>query len=1124
MNQRSRLLLFFLFSLVISCQNDKIEPEETEIVRAELEDFEEAKQVSPTLAVGLELSLWAPGPLLSNAVALTFDNNGVAYVAETSRRKSSDIDIRSHRDWMVDELALQSLEDTRAFHLEKLATEFSDQNTWLEDFNGDSIRDYRDLEVQSEYIRRIWDSDGDGRADASQLYAEGFNDMLTGVAAGILHYDDHIFLTAAPDVWKLKDTDKDGIADEREKISHGYGIHIAYAGHDMSGLTLGPDGKIYWSIGDIGVNAVGPDGKRWAYPNQGAVMRANPDGTAFEVFAHGLRNPQELAFDAYGNLISVDNDGDHPGEHERYVHIVEGSDSGWRINWQFGKYGRPNESYKVWMDEQLSVPHFPGQAAYITPPLALAYDGPAGLAFNPGTALEEKWRDHFFASFFTASSARSKIQAFKIKSKGASFEIVEEKDVVGGIVPTGITFAADGALYINDWKDSYAKKPAGRIWKLDVPEDQKSPVRLATQKILQEGVADYAVSELNTLLGHSDQRVRLAAQFELVKRKELAILVAATKDGPNLFARLHAIWGVGQLARQSRESAAPLLELLGDEEAEIRAQTAKVLGEARFQPALIPLIGRLKDNAKRVRFFAAEALGKLGDPTAFQPLVELLETVEDSETHLRHGVVYAISRLDQASALADLSDHPSRQVRIGAVVALRTMRSPLVAKFLEDQDPLVLTEAARAINDDLSIPEALPALAQALVKLANIQNEAFIRRAINANLRLGDAASAKRLVEYAQLPGVPDEMREDALWALGYWSEPPVLDRVDGRYRPLEGHKVSDAQQAIDDAFVALLENGKTPLQAAVITAAGRLNYQEGADKIYTLFRDRSAKLEIKQAALTALAQLGSPDLAAALDLALLDKRISLRTTAQDLLSSVELPAAELVAKYEKILNNSTVAERQKALASLSGIDAPEAEELLRTWWGKFTDEALEPALQLDLLMAIENSSFESLKNLKRTYEESMSTDDMLEQYKVTMYGGDERAGRRIFARNESAQCIRCHVVGEYGGEVGPELTHIASKLDRNDLLLSLVAPNARIAPGYGTVILKLKDGKEVVGVLEEETTDAVKVKTGNDPVKTFAKNDIQEKETLPSGMFNMSSVLDKNQIRDVMAFLMTLK
>ena len=1123
MNQLSKLFFVLLLGL-FACQEEKIDQTERIVVSAEAADFEEAKQVSPTLADGLKMDLWAPGPLLRNAVALTFDNNGVAFVAETNRRKSSDIDIRAHRDWMVDELKLQSLEDTRALHLEKLATDRSDENTWQEDFNEDGIHDYRDLEVQSEYIRRVWDSDGDGRADKSDIYAEGFNDMLTGVAAGILNYDDDVYLTAAPDVWKLKDTDQDGFADERTKISHGYGIHIAYAGHDMSGLTMGVDGKVYWSIGDIGVNAVGPDGKRWAYPHEGAVMRCNPDGSEFEVFAHGLRNPQELAFDNFGNLISVDNDGDHPGEHERYVHIVQGSDSGWRINWQFGKYDRPNESYKVWMDEQLSVPHFPGQAAYITPPLALAYDGPAGLAFNPGTALEDKWNDFFFSSHFTASSARSKIVGFKIKPKGASFEIVEEQDVVGGIVPTGITFAADGALYINDWKDSYDKKPTGRIWKLDI-KGEKSPKRIETQQMLQEGLSGRSIAELADLLGHDDQRIRMAAQFELVKRNEPDPLIASAKTSPNLLGRLHGIWGVGQYARlnQNKDVGVSIMSLLKDPEAEVRAQTAKVMGEIRFKSALIPMIDQLRDPSKRVRFFAAEALGKIGDAAAFQSLVDLLSTVEESETHLRHGVAYALSQLDQATALAKLADHPSRQVRLGAILALRTMRAPEITAFLNDQDVLVLTEAARAINDDLSIPEALPALAASLTH-TKVQQEAYLRRAINANLRLADAASAQRLADYAQSPSAPEAMRADALWALGYWAAPPVLDRVDGRYRELEGHQLKEGQAALEVAFNALTNKGNNTLKAAAVAAAGRLDYQAGAGRIYDLFKNKAGSLEVRTAALNALAELNSKDLAAALDIALVDKNIDLRTNAQDLLGKVQLTPAALVGKYEKILNNNTVPEKQRALASLGKIEAPEAAALLGAWWDKFNTESIDPELQFDVLSAIENSSFSALKTKIKDYEASLDSTNVFARYAATMYGGDERRGRRIFSRNETAQCIRCHVVDEGGGAVGPELTHIASKLDRKELLMSLIEPNARIAPGYGTVILKLKDGKEIAGILEEENDTSVKVRVGNDPIQTISKSDIQEREMLPSGMFNMTEILDKEQIRDVMAYLVTLK
>ena len=139
-----------------------------EIRRAQASDFADTSQVSLTLAEGFYLSLWAPGSLLSNAVALTLDNQGVAYVSETSRRKSSDIDIRAHRDWMTEDLGLHTIEDTEAFHKRKLDPSLSEENTWLDDMNGDSIRDWRDLQVQSEYIRRIWDEDGDGKADVFQ--------------------------------------------------------------------------------------------------------------------------------------------------------------------------------------------------------------------------------------------------------------------------------------------------------------------------------------------------------------------------------------------------------------------------------------------------------------------------------------------------------------------------------------------------------------------------------------------------------------------------------------------------------------------------------------------------------------------------------------------------------------------------------------------------------------------------------------------------------------------------------------------------------------------------------------------------------------------------------------------
>lgn len=1119
----SLFVLLLLGIFLSTCESTPVNtiPIETRVTDA---DFGDEEKVAVELAEGLELKLWAPGPLLSNAVALTFDQHGVAYVSETARRKSSDLDIRQHRDWMVEDIALESIEDTRAFHLDKLATDKSDQNTWQEDFNGDSIHDYRDLTVQTEFVRRIWDEDGDGRADASNLFADGFNDMLAGVAAGVVYHDGEVFVTCAPDVFRMKDTDGDGDIDEKEVISHGYGIHIAYAGHDMSGLVVGPDGKLYWSIGDIGVNVVDDNGKRWKYPNQGAVMRCNPDGSDFEVFAHGLRNPQELAFDAYGNLISVDNDGDHAGEHERFVHIVEGSDSGWRINWQYGKYKRENEGYKIWMDEGLHVPHFPGQAAYLLPPIALAPDGPAGLAYNPGTALNQDWNGYFFSSFFKASSARSKVQAFRLEPRGASFDLGRTVDVLSGIVPTGLNFGPDGALYINDWLDGYAKKPQGRIWKLDVKKEIVNTNRESTQAILKLGATDRPKEELQDLLEHSDMRVRQMAQFELVKRNESSSLAEVAAQGNTEFARFHALWGLGQLARKSQEIGDLILPFLKDEVPEVRAQAAKVIGDAKYKAAEADLLDLLEDSEARVQFFAAEALGKIEAKAAFAQIVALIEKIEEQDPHLRHALMFALSRLSEDKALADLAQHSSKAVRIGAVVALREQASPLVANFLQDNDPLVMVEAARAIHDDFSIPEALPALANALER-RDIQEEGFLRRAINANLRLGDEASAGRLAAFISDANASQEMREDALWALGYWSAPPVLDRVDNRYRKPSGtHKLAEAQKAMAGHFTTLLTSSATGLRSATVTAIGRMQQKTLAPVIFQLFQNKQHDNQVRTAALQSLAMMEAGDLKVALDLALDDSDVEVRKVAQQLIGEVKLPEADVVAMLGKVLESASVAEKQKAINSLAVLQGGAGETLMNTLLDQLATGNLAPELSLDLLQVVDQLESEALNAKKAAYEAAKPEGDVIAEFQETLYGGDVRKGGRLFFMDNSAQCVRCHVVNGYGGEVGPDLTNIADNLSREALLESLVDPNAKLAPGYGTVSLTLNDGKEVIGTLMEENGQAIVVKVGEEAPQNIALSEIKTKQYLPSAMISMRDVMSKSELRDLISFLVILK
>ncbi|MGZ5133805.1 MAG: DUF7133 domain-containing protein, partial [Flavitalea sp.] len=711
--------------------------------------------VKPQLAEGLTLRLWGTDSLVISPIAIDIDDLGRLYYTTTNRQKNSEFDIRGHREWEIESIRLQTVEDKREFLHRTLSPENSKQNEWLKDLNGDSSHDWKDMTIEKENIYRLEDRNGDGVADFSQLVVDDFNDEVTDVAGGVLAEGDDLYVAVAPDLWKMKDKNGDGIADEKTSLSHGYGVHIGFGGHGMSGIEMGPDGKIYWQIGDIGFNGKGPDGQKWENPNSGVIARANPDGSDFEIFAAGLRNTHEFAFDEYGNLISEDNDGDHVGEKERLVYIVNGSDAGWRSNWQYGKYRDPdNNTYKVWMDEKMYLPRFEGQAAYITPCISNFVSGPAGLVYNPGTALGPEYKNTFFVAEFVGNPSNSGIHGFKLNQKGATFELGEHKEVLKGILATGLDFGPDGALYVADWIDGWDTHNYGRIWKLDHKNAASDRQRLETKNLLAENFSKRSEEALGELLKNPDMRVRMKAQFELVKRgdKGAEIFQKHLKQSTDKLARIHAIWGISQLARKDKKHAATLVPFLKDNDAEIRAQAAKWLGDIRYGEAGSELIPLLKDTNSRARFFAAEALGRIKHEPAINPIIDFLRANDDQDAYLRHAGTLALARIGKAEPVIALSKDPSRALRIAAVVSLRRMSNPGITNFLQDNDEFIVTEASRAINDDLSIEEALPALAN-LINSTGFKNEALVRRIINANLRVGNETGLQNLLNYSMKEG-----------------------------------------------------------------------------------------------------------------------------------------------------------------------------------------------------------------------------------------------------------------------------------------------------------------------------------------------------------------------------------
>jgi quinoprotein glucose dehydrogenase len=1138
------------------------------------------------LADGLDLSLWAPERLLVDPVAIDLDPDGTMYVTSTSRNNMP-LDIRSHQDWMATVHTLRSMADLRAFYRKVMAPANSEKNRWITDLNQDGSRDIRDLALMKERIYRIRDTDGDGRADHSQVVYEGFNeDPAFDILGGVLTQPGgDVIVGVPPGVYRLHDANGDGVFDQRTTVAEGFNTHPAFGGHGVSGVTVGPDGRLYWEVGDIGLHVVDKAGKTWTIPNQGAVLRSELDGSGFEVFATGIRNLQEFSFDDRGNLISVDNDGDHQGEAERLVYVPFGSDSGWRSNWQYGKYtDARNNRYNVWMREQLFKPRHDGQASHLLAPIENWHAGPSGMAYNPGTALSDAWANYFFVSSFPGAAPNARVYGFTLKPDGAGFKKDVEKVVTRGVLVVGMKIGPDGALYLTDWITGWDSKNNGRLWKLDTAAGAGHPLRAEVKTLLGEDFAPRSADAVATLLRHADMRVRQKAQFDLVRRGDVATLLAAAGSRENLHARLHGLWGVAQLARREARHGAALTAFLTDADGEIRAQAARLIGDVRHRAGADALLPLLKDGEPRARFFAAEALGRLAHRPATPALVAMLADNDGRDMYLQHTGAGALAAIGDATALEQLSTHASRGVRLAAVVALRRLRHPGVARFLADGDAAVVTDAARAINDDGGIPAAIPRLA-AMLGQSSITSEPFLRRAINANVRLGTAEAVARIEALASAAATPMELRVEAVSALGTWTEPSPMDRVDGFYHDtLTVSAARGANASLDEApdapaahprlalasmgqqggqqagqtarkpatparrapakttptrdgaaaraaierLVASSATTTTPevdVKVALAEAAGRLEAKAAAATLQSQLASDPSVL-VRTAALRGLQAMKAGDMGALMQTALADKDPTVRRAALALLPSLPLPPAAKAQHLAGVVKSGGLAEQQGALEVLGTLKTAESRALLGTLLDDLEAGRVAPPLQIDLVDAVRVDGAPALAKRLEAYQAKQQADALIKAFRAaSLTGGDARKGQQVLTQHPLAECTRCHAIRGRGSDVGPELTRIGSVLTREQLFEAMVDPNKRIAPGFGTVGITLKNGDRVDGTLREETETEVAVGVGTPAtVRRIPKSEIAERTDPVSAMPPLGLVLTPREVRDLIEFLSALR
>jgi glucose/arabinose dehydrogenase len=223
----------------------------------------------------------------------------------------------------------------------------------------------------------------------------------------------------------VRDTDNDGKGDRIQDIVTGL-PSVIYPWHGNNGIAFGPDGRLYFAVGST-ANAA-PETYRWA----ASVLSVNPDGSDLRVFATGVRNPYDLAFNAHGDLFATDNGptGNDIFPPDRFDHIIEGED-----------YGFPKYDF------------LPDPASNSREPVAVfpVHSSADGVTFYESDQFPAAYRGNAFVALWNSGSiARVEMARTEDNSYLGRVTLF----ATGFARPIDVTVGPDGSLYMADFESS----------------------------------------------------------------------------------------------------------------------------------------------------------------------------------------------------------------------------------------------------------------------------------------------------------------------------------------------------------------------------------------------------------------------------------------------------------------------------------------------------------------------------------------------------------------------------------------------------------------------------------------------------------------------------------------------
>ncbi|WP_406700748.1 HEAT repeat domain-containing protein [Singulisphaera sp. Ch08] len=154
------------------------------------------------------------------------------------------------------------------------------------------------------------------------------------------------------------------------------------------------------------------------------------------------------------------------------------------------------------------------------------------------------------------------------------------------------------------------------------------------------------------------------------------------------------------------------------------------------------------------------------------------------------------------------------------------------------------------------------------------------------------------------------------------------------------------------------------------------------------------------------------------------------------------------------------------------------------------------------------------------------NTPERLQAFALS-HDGDSRKGESLFFDPKGIGCVKCHsAAGQGMANAGPDLTGLALKYDKAEIIRSVLEPSNRLATGYQPVLLSMQDGKVLTGLVRSESETEIELVDVNTKVTRISKNQVEERRVsdvslMPKGL---ADTLSPVEFADLISFLQTLK